>query len=117
MIVMLDVLRAVRLMAENAGTISAMPGALLPALYITRMAVAHLSDVMDSQCGKILSEVSVCFGSIILDAATLSGAKLDLGMSNKEASVLIDQAKLTASFKLKKQYPKLEVSGACGRCY
>lgn len=116
LIVMLNVLCAIRLIAVKADSISTISCVLLPVFYITRMAGVHLSSV-DLACSKKLSNVSLCFGSIILDTATISGAKLDLSMSNKEASLLFDQAKLTANFKLKKQYPKLEISGACGRCY
>ena len=114
--VALGALGAARLGMSGVGSIRDIPGTLPQALYVVRMSGASLSEV-SAECGRTLSEASVHLGSVILDAALISGSRLDLGRSNRDASRLFDQAKLTADSKLRKQYPKLGILGACSRCY
>ena len=114
--VMLNVLRTVRLISTRPHHIPEMSLALLPVLYVVRMASTYLHNIGMS-CSQKLYSVSISLGSIILDVAIMSSSKIDLGESNKSASILFDNAKLTATFDLKKRYPKLDISGACSRCY
>ena len=109
-------LRAARLKISGVASIHDIPETLLQALYAVRMSGTRLRDT-SPECSAMLSEASIQLGSAILDAATISGSKLDLGRSNTDASRLFDQAKLTADSKLRKQYPKLGILGVCNRCY
>lgn len=109
-------LRAARLKISSVASIHDIPETLLQALYAVRMSGTRLRGT-SPECGAMLSEASIQLGIAILDAATISGSKLDLGRSNADASRLFDQAKLTADSKLRKQYPKLGILGVCSRCY
>lgn len=80
--------------------------------YVVRTGAAQLCDVLLG-LGHVLDGVFACLGSMILDATMLYGPCIDFAKSNAHhTSALIDQAKLTANFKIKKQYPKLAMLGA-----
>lgn len=113
---LLNALLAAKSKMLVSSDVSSMPESLLLVLYVVRTAGARLIDVAPD-CSHDLSRVSMQLGSIIVDAAILTGAKFDLGRSNAEASILLDKIKLTTDSKLRKQYPNLEVSELCCRCY
>ena len=115
-ITMLGVLYSVRLRVQSVCSMASIPRHLLPALHMTRVACSCLRYDAPA-CSIMLSDVAVHLGSIIMDSVIVSGSGIYPARSNEDAAFLIDQAKLTASFKIKKQYPKLAMPGLHVRCY
>lgn len=116
MSVMLEALDRARQRMVTPVTARQMPRTLLPALYVVRTAHMQLARDAAPECQRSLHDASAHLGGIILDAATISGSNLSLGRSNAEVSAIFDQAKLIVDSKLRKQYDKLEIPGACRRC-
>ena len=116
MSVMLEALDRARQRMVTPATARHMPRTLLPALYVVRTAHMQLARDAAPECQRSLHNASAHLGGIILDAATISGSNLSLDRSNAEVSAIFDQAKLIVDSKLRKQYDKLEIPGACRRC-
>ena len=116
MSVMLEALDRARRRMVTPVPARQMPRTLLPALYVVRTAHMQLAPDAAPECQRSLHSASVHLGGIILDAATISGSNLSLDRSNAEVSAIFDQAKLIVDSKLRKQYDKLEIPGACRRC-
>ncbi len=116
MSVMLEALERARRRTVTPVTARHMPRTLLPALYVVRTAHMQLARDAAPACQRSLHDASVHLGGVILDAATISGSNLSLDRSNAEVSAIFDQAKLIVDSKLRKQYDKLEIPGACRRC-
>ncbi len=116
MSVMLEALGRARQRAATPATARQMPRMLLPALYVVRTAHMQLARDAAPGCLRSLHDASAHLGGVILDAATISGSNLSLDRSNAEVSTIFDQAKLIVDSKLRKQYDKLEIPGACRRC-
>ena len=116
MSVMLEALVRARRRMATPVTARQMPHVLLPALYVVRTAHMQLARDAAPECQRSLHDASAHLGGIILDAATISCSNLRLDRSNAEVSAIFDQAKLIVDSKLRKQYDKLEIPGACRRC-
>lgn len=116
MSVMLEVLGRARQRMVTPVTARQMPRILLPALCVVRTAHMQLARDTAPGCQRSLHDASAHLGGVILDAATISGSNLSLDRSNAEVSTIFDQAKLIVDSKLRKQYDKLEIPGACRRC-
>ena len=81
---------------------------IFPSLVpMMRTISAQLVDILP-ESSKLLSELSVHLGSIILDSATLTTARFDFSHSNIESSLMLDEVKLMIDSKLSKQYPLLD---------
>jgi hypothetical protein len=87
--------------------ITSIPKILPSAVPMIRVISAHLYSVLP-ECSQKLSELSVHLGSIILDSATLTKAKFDFSLSNKESAFLLDEVKLMVDSKINNQYPNLD---------
>ena len=116
MSVMLEALGRARRRMATPVTARQMPNTLLPALYVVRTAHMQLARDATPECQRSLHDASAHLGGVILDAATISCSELRLDRSNAEVSAIFDQAKLIVDSKLRKQYDKLEIPGACRRC-
>ena len=95
-----------RQMAQISG-INSIPEVLPSSIPMIRTVCAQLYDVIP-QCSRRLSELSVHLGSIALDSAVITKARLDFGLSNEESATLLNKVKLMVDSKLSKQYPNLD---------
>ncbi|RNJ79142.1 MAG: hypothetical protein EB829_02840 [Nitrosopumilus sp. H8] len=110
----MSALEAITKIKRKAGQISgvmSIPEVLPASIQVVRTVSASLYEMMPD-CSQRLSELSVHLGSIVLDSAAITQARFDFGRSNSESSDLLDEAKLIADSKLKKQYPNLDFSEA-----
>lgn len=87
--------------------ITSIPKILPSAVPMIRVISAQLYAILP-ECSQNLSELSVHLGSIILDSATLTKAKFDFSLSNKESAFLLDKVKLMVDSKINNQYPNLD---------
>ncbi|RNJ78988.1 MAG: hypothetical protein D9C04_06180 [Nitrosopumilus sp. B06] len=107
-------LEAVITVQKKAGQISgvnSIPEVLSASIQVIRTVSASLYEMMPG-CSRRLSELSVHLGSIVLDSAAITHARFDFGRSNSESAAMLDEAKLIADSKLKKQYPNVDFSRA-----
>ncbi len=102
----LEVLLQIRRRVGSISGVSSIPGILAPAIPAVRTASAQLYDVVPA-CSRMLSELSVHLGSILLDSAIIATAKFDFGRSNSESALFLDEVKLMTDSKINKQYRNL----------
>ena len=73
-------------------------------ITVLRTISAQLSEIMPECSHKIL-ELSASLGSIVIDSGTITEAKFDFKVLNKESNLLLDEAKLMADSKINKLHP------------
>jgi len=103
----LEILYFIQKRIRNVTRIDEIPKIFPSLVPMMRTISAQLVDILP-ESSKLLSELSVHLGSIILDSATLTTARFDFGHSNIESSLMLDEVKLMIDSKLSKQYPLLD---------
>jgi len=103
----LEILYFIQKRIRNVTRIDEIPKIFPSLVPMMRTISAQLVDILP-ESSKLLSELSVHLGSIILDSATLTTARFDFSHSNIESSLMLDEVKLMIDSKLSKQYPLLD---------
>lgn len=78
-----------------------------PLIHVIRSTSAQLYEIVPSASQR-LCELSLYLGSIVVDSATLTGARFDFGQSNLESQSMLDEVKLIVDSKFSKLYPNVD---------
>ena len=92
---------------ESISIITNIPTTIPSIIPAIRTISSTLFEIMPN-CSHELSELSILLGSITIDSATITEAKFDFRQSNIESNIILDEAKLMADSKIRKQYPNLD---------
>ena len=88
--------------------IQSIPKILPSAITIIRTLSSQIFSHFPAS-SRNLSDLSSLLGGILMDSATITGAKFDFDQSNRESVSLLDEAKLMVDSKISKQYPNLSI--------
>jgi len=103
----IEILYFIQKRIQTVSRIDEIPKIFPSLVPMIRTISAQLVDIFPEP-SKLLSELSVHLGSIVLDSATLTTARFDFSHSNIESSLILDEVKLMVDSKLSKQYPLLD---------
>lgn len=80
----------------------------LPAMIPAVRAIGAALHCQDVQSSRQLAGIASVLGSVLVDSAAITGAKFDFDRHNRDSQKLLNQAKLSADSKIRKQYPNLD---------
>ena len=102
-----EILSHIQKRTQMISGVASIPKTLPSVIPVIRTISAQLFEILP-ECSQKLSELSVHLGSLVLDSATLTNARFDFNIFNKESAVLLDEVKLMVDSKINKQYPNVD---------
>lgn len=104
----IDSLNLIKRNLQNLSGIESLPKSLPPLIPTIRTLSAQLFSHFPTHSQNLI-DLSLVLGGILMDSATLTGARFDFHQTNKESTTLLDEVKLMVDSKINKQYPNLSI--------